>query len=77
MVGVSRDVLLDLLAEEKEAFALYEQLCARYQTSPDPVAVAASKARMLLLQQLLSEDTEPHARRRITSLLRLPTKNSG
>jgi len=72
--AVSSDDLRDLFAEEKEAFAIYERLCARYQTTPDPIAVAASKARLELLTQLMTDNTEPQAKRRIADLLSKQTR---
>lgn len=74
MVRATRDDLLDLLAQEKESFALYERLCAAYKTKPDPIAIAVSKAKIELLQQLLAGETEPHVQKRITNLLGRQTK---
>lgn len=76
MGGASKDDLMDLLAAEKEAFALYERLCARYQIPPDPTAIAVSQAKIQLLEQLMTENTEPHVQKRITSLFGRPTKKS-
>jgi hypothetical protein len=46
--------LLGLFSEERESFAAYERLCARYKVTPDPIVVATSTARMDLLKELLS-----------------------
>jgi len=72
--AVSSDDLRDLFTEEKEAFAVYERLCARYQTTPDPIAIAASKARLDLLNELMTNNTEPQTKRRITDLLSKQTR---
>lgn len=50
---VTREILLALISEEKEKFSNYSQLCAQYQITPDPIAVAKSQATLEILQRLL------------------------
>ena len=50
---VTQEQLLHLLAEEKETYNNYVQLCNFYQISPDPMATAAHQAKIQTLNQLL------------------------
>lgn len=50
-----KEFLLALITEEKENFARYTQLCAQYQTQPDPLAQARHQGKMEILQRLLLE----------------------
>jgi hypothetical protein len=51
----SKELFLSLISEEKERFGQYSQLCAQYQISPDPIAIARHQGRLEILQQLLRE----------------------
>jgi hypothetical protein len=50
-----KELLLSLIAEEKERFGEYSQLCAQYQVEPDPLVMARSLGMMETLQKLLRE----------------------
>ena len=48
-------MILSMIAEEKEQFNEYSQLCAIYKIQPDPIAIAKHHGRMEILQILLME----------------------
>lgn len=50
-----RDVLLSLIAEEKESFSQYCQLCSQYLIPEDPLATARHQGRMEILETLLRQ----------------------
>lgn len=50
-----KELLLSLISEEKERFGEYSQLCAHYQTQPDPIVLAKHQAKLEILQHLLRE----------------------
>ena len=52
-IRLNRDLIMHLLAEEREAIALYNRACVRYQITPDPLARAVSDERIRLLSQIL------------------------
>jgi hypothetical protein len=52
---IDRDEILSLIAEEKEIFSEYTQLCRNYQIMPDPIAVSRSQGRLDILQKILQE----------------------
>jgi hypothetical protein len=52
-IRLSRDLIMHLLAEEREAIASYHRSCVRYQIMPDPLAQAISDERIRLLSQIL------------------------
>jgi hypothetical protein len=52
---LSRENLMIIFSEEKENFSKYSQLCALYQISPDPIAMAKHLGKIEILQMLLQE----------------------
>jgi hypothetical protein len=48
-----KEDILTLIAEEKDQFNQYIQLCAHYNIQIDPIAAAMSKATVGTLNQLL------------------------
>jgi hypothetical protein len=46
-------LLLNKLAEEKEALAEYERICQRLHAKPDPIALARIQGRINLIQELI------------------------
>ena len=52
---VTRERLLALIAEEKENYSKYFQLCTFYQIQPDPLAQANHRGKLQILQNLLLE----------------------
>jgi len=52
---VTRELILDLIAEEKSEFAEYTKQCNHYQVQIDPLAVARKDGRIEILQRLLKE----------------------
>jgi hypothetical protein len=50
-----KEMILNLITEEKEKFGEYSQLCAQYQIKPDPLAMARHLGILETLQALLME----------------------
>jgi len=57
----SLEALLELLAEEKEAYGTYLRLCERWNASPDPIIMATSTAKVQLLKQILDGKLKIHS----------------
>lgn len=55
---ISREKLLDIVAEEKETYIKYLQSCAKYQVNPDPLATSKHHGMMEILNRLLQETTK-------------------
>jgi len=50
-----KEIILSLIAEEKDNFNKYSQLCSIYQVPTDPLVVARSQGRLEILQLLLKD----------------------
>lgn len=46
--------VLELIADEKEAYGDFVRLCERYRIAPNPIATAVSSAKIELLKKLLA-----------------------
>ena len=54
---IPREYLLELIAEEKDQYNSYLQLCRYYQINPDRLATASFQARINLLEKVLGMRT--------------------
>ena len=52
-LGITKEYLMQLIAEEKEALAAYEQSCTRFKITPNSLATSVAAARIELLQDLM------------------------
>lgn len=50
---ITRELLLSLIAEEKEKYSEYSQLCAHYQIQENPQAQSRSQGKLEILNHLL------------------------
>ena len=50
---ITKEILLHIIAEEKENFGRYSQACTQYQVQLDPLAMAKHHGKMEILQKLL------------------------
>ena len=50
---LNKDYILSLIAEEKEQFSKYCQLCSIYSGTPDPLIKARHQGKVEILQILL------------------------
>jgi len=58
-VRLSVQQILALIAEEREDYSRYCQLCARLKTAPDPIATAVHETKIELLTRLKTGDLLP------------------
>jgi hypothetical protein len=52
---LSKELLFSLFSQEKDLYSQYLQLCAIYQTQPDPLVTARHQGKLEILQHLLRE----------------------
>jgi hypothetical protein len=52
-----KEFLLDMIAQEKEQYSAYCQLCATYRTKADPIVLARHQGKLEVLQSLICERT--------------------
>lgn len=50
---LSREKVLELIAEEKDKYSSYLQLCAFYKIEPHPIAYAKCLAKTEILEHIL------------------------
>lgn len=50
---LTRQQILDLIAEEKSKYSTYMQSCAYYKIDPDPIATTKCQSKIDLLENLL------------------------